>query len=119
FAPIGAVVTRNTPADIDGPNSACRPVIFSVNASVSGDFFFRPYHLKAMLFCVGAGGGFPFLAVRRHQPDRQPALIPHIGYAALRRATLQPAPQRVLPAEIRLPALQAAAAGGRACRVVR
>ena len=22
-----------------------------------------------MLFCVGAGGGFPFLAVRRHQPE--------------------------------------------------
>ncbi len=119
FAPISGEWIRNTPAGIAGQNSGCRPGIFSVNAPVSGDFFFRPYHLKAMLFCVGAGGGFPFLAVRRHQPDRQPGLIQHIGHAALRRAALQPAQQRVLPAEISQPALQAGVEGVDAGKVFR
>ena len=46
----------------------------TVISPISGYFFFRPYHLKAMLLCVGTGGGFPFLTVRRDEPDRQPAL---------------------------------------------
>ena len=38
-------------------------------APISGDFFFCRYHLKAMLSGVSTGGGFPFLAVRRDEPD--------------------------------------------------
>ena len=72
-----------------------------------------------MLSGVGAGGGFPFLAVRRDEPDRQPGLVQHIGHAALRRAALQPAQQRVLPAEISQPALQAGVEGVDAGKVLR
>ena len=109
--PIGGKWIRNTPAGIAGQNAGCRPGIFAVIAPISGDFFFRPYHLKAMLLCVLPCGGFPFLAVRRHQPDRQPGLVQHIGHAALRRAALQPAQQRVFPAEISQPALQTGVEG--------
>ena len=62
------------PAGIAGKNDGCRPGILTVIAPISGDFFFRRHHLKAMLFCVGTGGGFPFLAVRWDEPDRQPGL---------------------------------------------
>ena len=41
----------------------------AVIAPISGDFFFCRYHLKAMLSGVSTGGGFPFLAVRRDEPD--------------------------------------------------
>ena len=117
--PFGGKWIRNTPAEIAGQNAGCRPGIFAVIAPISGDFFFRSYHLKAMLLCIFPCGGFPFLAVRRHQPDRQPGLVQHIGHAALRRAALQPAQQRVLPAEISQPALQAGVEGVDAGEVLR
>ncbi|EEC58534.1 hypothetical protein BACPEC_00666 [[Bacteroides] pectinophilus ATCC 43243] len=107
FAPIGREWIRNTPVWIAGQNTGCRPGVFSVNAPISGDFFSCHHHLKAMLLCVLPCGGFPFLAVRRHQPDGQPGLVQHIGHAALRCAAFQPAQQRILPAEICKPALQA------------
>ena len=67
--PIGGKWIRNTPAGIAGQNAGCRPGIFAVIAPISGDFFFCRYHLKAMLSGVSTGGGFPFLAVRRDEPD--------------------------------------------------
>ena len=69
FTPFGGKWIRNTPAGIAGQNDGCRPAIFTVIAPISGDFFFCRHHLKTMLSGVGAGGGFPFLAVRRDEPD--------------------------------------------------
>ena len=119
FTPFGWKWIRNTPAGIAGQNIRCSPGILTVISPISGYFFFRPYHLKAMLLCVGTGGGFPFLTVRRDEPDRQPGLVQYIGHAALRRTALQPAQQRVLPAELRQPALQAGVEGVDAGKVFR
>ena len=72
-----------------------------------------------MLSGVGAGSSFPFLTVGRHQSDRQPGFVQQIGHTTFRRAALQPAKQRILPAELCQPAFQAGVKGVNTGKVLR